>query len=99
MKEFGALASLADILRPLGSLGAWLRQRVGIHPTWRHAHPRELAEKVSGDALSEHRSHSRCMYHGVSTAPRPFAEPVRLQSRHGRHSAIATRYRLSCSGI
>jgi len=45
----GALAPLADILPPLGSLGAWLRQRVGS-PTWRHAHLRELAEKVSGDA-------------------------------------------------
>jgi hypothetical protein len=28
-KDSGALASLASILRPLGFLGAWLRQRVG----------------------------------------------------------------------
>src|SRR5271170_7794767 len=47
-----SLAALADIVRPLGSLGAWIRQRVGIHPTWRHTHTRELAEKMSGNALS-----------------------------------------------
>jgi hypothetical protein len=44
--------ALADILPPLGSLGAWLRQRVGFIQSWRHVHPRELAEKMNGDALT-----------------------------------------------
>jgi hypothetical protein len=64
----------ADILRPLGSLGAWLGQRVGFTQTWRRAHHRELAEKMSGDAPRNGASLAFAMYEEawVSTAPQPF---------------------------